>query len=237
MAEPYEGPPPTRFEHNRELLRAGECGELAEAAYLAAVEQDPRLETMQIVTDAHRRASFARAVPSWSSMETPLHRVFLPSHTENVRPALVALMADILAIPGALEHYAGNMGIAAEDVTLEGLYAYALEHEFGHVSDYFDNHHHQREFVERDRAEKLALPISDKSVSVLVSPRSREHLMIEKHWEQVAAEQGVETFEELYAKQFEAYKSMTAERNADRFAAAVMAAHPELARPVPIVGS
>jgi hypothetical protein len=219
----------TLHERNREILQEGIFGDTAVGAYDAAVDMDSRLKGVEVVAHEGRpRARFARAVPNWElPLKVPNHQLGLYSHHSGLSIALVALAQDVEKVPGAPRYFGEKIGLE-EDEPLDpyNFYAFGLLRELGRASDFFHYEHQQGKYVETQQVDARALPVASMSVAKMLQPGTERFMM--KRWEELSIAQGVDTYDELVAKQFRATRETTIEAYADGFAADILRQHPEL---------
>ena len=182
-----------QFDKNYELLRNSEVGVILAEAYEEAARLDPRLAAIEIkdITDPDEKR-YGHATPSWAS-ETGKHQIHV--RLSDLDGTLAHYQGAMDQAPVAIELIAKRMGIEPSQVTPQLMFTQSILHEMGHITEYMDYEDHPDELRERNRREKLSLPIGNTTVGKLIQVDSPIRQQVEANWGQVQAQTGAESME------------------------------------------
>lgn len=226
MSEVLRTAEQSQHDLNESLLENSELGVILADAYRAATDLDPRLEDMKIVPiedPAETRHGFARPAQLSESSKHEVH-VRL-NDLDTVLAYYEKAMEDY---PFSINIIADRLGVAKEEVTPQLLYVQSILHEMGHVTEFMDFEGRMDELKDRNKKERLALPLGYNSLTKLMDPTSELRQRVDEHWDELAREHNVSDIHGLAEIQGVAYRNLTSERVADNFATDVFDVNPQL---------
>lgn len=193
-------------------------GGMLDHDYTMALSFAPRLSEVDILPiPEDNKTSVAHARPAWET-ESGRHTIFINT---NHADALQRCKKVVDTIPGAREIFAGQLQMRPEDITPEQLLRLAVLHEMGHAVDFMNFEADPKALTERDVRHKAVLPVANLAVSALIERAADTSVWGEYFMSGNRGSAGVETNDELFALQHEAYRGMPGEQAADGFAAMV----------------
>jgi hypothetical protein len=226
---------------NEAVLRQSELGIILQDAYIAAVNEDPRLEDIAIisVTDPDEPKP-AFMLPVGDERNTT-GRQEIHIRLDNLDDTLAVFKKSMEHTPKNTAIVAETLGIPPEEVTPQLLFVYSTLHEMGHAleaMDYEAAGKSHAEHMHEQRAERAKLPIGRLLVSQLLSEDSPNRQYVEQHWneasrmasENYSAFTGedvkITTMEELIDATSHVHRHTKFEAAADKFAATVLQLQP-----------
>jgi len=205
-SKPFSGEALLQIERNRALLASFESGHDLLPAYEAALRANPRVADIRIIasTEHYGKARQDNAV-----------ELRLGGRAE-IEEAFGALLGNLPALQAEI---AEQLDMPEDEVTLRVARMQNMLHEFGHVLDYMDR---GAALVSQQRAEEMeTLPLGSVPASELLRQDNPRRQELDQRYapDEVAA---------LISQQARAYRHIKAESTADRFAATVLRANPDL---------
>ena len=215
----------TQDDINQELLRNSELGYFLEQAYVEAVQLDPRLGEVVIKNiEEEDNNHVAYAKPGWSTESGNMEMHIRLNDLDEV----LARHQEILdTVPGSRELFSEIMGLKPEEVTPAALHIFSMLHEMGHITEYFDFESNPDNLSQRNKKEKAVLPIGNASVGRLIKDDSSRKLVLD-NWSSISKQLKISSYDELLKLQHIAYRNMTSEKIADKFAEDVFATNPDI---------
>lgn len=212
---------------NEAILGQSEMGSLLVEGYQTALRLDPRLaeiKVVPIVGETHQ-AGFARA--NWEpSNQSGKHEIHI--RTGDLGKVLGRNSELMRKIPSTYGLIAQRLGITLDQATPRLMYANGIFHEMGHARQYFDHENDPVAYKSMKKREKLALPLGNITASAVITPGTPARNFVDANWDRLHERLGTKTLEELVHLQAVAYRNMTAEAGADKFASEVFRANPAL---------
>lgn len=195
-----------RIERNRALLESFEAGRDMVPAYEAALQADSRVSEVRITATTEHYGKALRD----NTVELRL------GDLHEVEDAYATLLGQA---PAVRVEIAEQLGIPEGEVTPRTARLQSMLHEFGHVLDYMER---GASLVSRQRAEEMeTLPLGSIPASELLREDNPKRQELDRRYtpDEVAT---------LISQQAHAYRRITAESVADRFAAEVLRTNPDL---------
>jgi len=202
---------------NKEILATSELGPQLVAAYEAALRLWPEVgSTIIVPLGEEYPTTLAAAMPLWSPRNTTgQHTVLFRTH--NAETAMAKSEAVLNAIPKGRELVAESFCLSPEELTPHMDHVAMFLHELSHTKEFQE--FSPGAFMERKKAERLAMPLGPMPVSRFVTPGSTQYEWFVQNADALARKHGVEDPREVLTLQLQTYLNTSSERYANDHAA------------------
>jgi len=229
------------MEANEAILRQSELGIILVDAYIAATNEDPRLENIAIVSITDKddpRPAFFRGSQDDRNQSG---RGEVHIRLDNLDETLETFRKSMEHTPKNTAIVAETLGIKPEEVTPQLIFVYSTIHEMGHAledMDYEAAGKTHAEHLRDQKVERAKLPIGNLVVSQLLSEDSPNRQYVAQNWDTASRiasknysaftgeEVEISTMEDLIDATSHVHRKTKFEADADKFAATILFTNP-----------